>query len=125
MKRKVLYLLVLMVFVLAACRGAEPVASEREAGSDVVEAPVEDVVESLPAEAPEVEPTVVEEINAPETEVEVVDSTAAELVSECTLVSALPDAPDGFAEIFSVAETDWFVGPEDAAITLIEYGDFQ
>ena len=46
-------------------------------------------------------------------------------VSECTLVSSLPEPAQEYAGIFAVTENDWAVGPKDAAVTFIEYGDFQ
>jgi hypothetical protein len=47
------------------------------------------------------------------------------LLSDCTVVSSLPEPSTEFVELFSVNENDWAVGPENAAVTLIEYGDFQ
>ena len=46
-------------------------------------------------------------------------------VSECTLVSSIPDPQEDDTGIFSVKENDWSIGNDDAEITLIEYGDFQ
>ncbi len=46
-------------------------------------------------------------------------------VSECTLVSSLPEAPSEFAELFGVTAEDWVDGPDTAALTIVEYGDFQ
>jgi hypothetical protein len=46
-------------------------------------------------------------------------------VSECTLVSSIPDPQEDGTGIFSVKENDWSIGNDDAEITLIEYGDFQ
>jgi hypothetical protein len=47
------------------------------------------------------------------------------LLSECTVVSSQPEPPAEFVELFSVNANDWVTGREDAAVTLIEYGDFQ
>ena len=42
----------------------------------------------------------------------------------CTAVSAL--APSEEASLFpEVTSTDWARGPADAAVTIVEYGDFQ
>ena len=46
-------------------------------------------------------------------------------LSECTVVSSLPEPSTEFVELFTVNANDWVTGPEDAAVTLIEYGDFQ
>ncbi|MBN1669248.1 MAG: hypothetical protein JW862_19300 [Anaerolineales bacterium] len=47
------------------------------------------------------------------------------LTSECTLVSSLPDTPPAYAQLFALQESDWTKGPADAAVTIIEYSDFQ
>jgi hypothetical protein len=52
-------------------------------------------------------------------------SSAAGLKMECTLVSNQPDVPAEYAAIFGVTESDWVKGPETAALTIVEYGDFQ
>jgi len=112
--KKIFVLFVLIAFLLAACTGAEPVSSEEgAAGGGAATPPAEEVAAEAPTEIAE----------PPQ------KATAAyaadELVSECTLVSALPEPPQEYAELFAVAQNDWVVGPEDAAVTLIEYGDFQ
>jgi len=53
------------------------------------------------------------------------DQSETGLVSECTLISSSKDQDSDQADFFTVTEDDWTFGPEDAAVTLIEYGDFQ
>jgi hypothetical protein len=44
----------------------------------------------------------------------------------CTVVSPITGPePTPESPFPPVSESDWVVGPEDAAITFIEYGDFQ
>ena len=44
---------------------------------------------------------------------------------ECTMVSDQPEVPAELEAIFGVTEDDWVVGPESAAVTFVEYSDFQ
>ena len=45
---------------------------------------------------------------------------------ECTLVSASPEPDSTSVSLFPpVSESDWTIGPANAALTIIEYGDFQ
>ena len=129
MKTIKLFLLVLVLLTLTGCIGAEKVQVETPTGTST-----EVVVESLPTEiveaAPQDEEGSQDEGEEVEGEGEDVEDEASQvsgdqLVSECTLVSSLPDPPQEYAELFSVQEDDHVLGPEDAAITLIEYGDFQ
>lgn len=121
-------LLVLILFSLSACVGAEKVAVETATSPLPTE-----TLERLPTETAAAEATGEKTPQIDETPLDesenVVDEgiqdTGEQPVSECTLVSSLPDAPQEYAEIFSIREDDWVTGPEDAAITLIEYGDFQ
>ncbi len=131
--KKTLTLLVLAAFLLAACTGAEQV-SESEVSATEAAAPTAEIVAEVNADAetegqkspPEPTPTEVEASAAADSDSGSGAETAAtELVSECTVVSALPDPPAQYAELFAVQDDDWVAGPTDAAITIIEYGDFQ
>lgn len=62
---------------------------------------------------------------SPTHEAEVDPPVTSELTSECTLVSSLPDTPPEYAQLFAIQDSDWSKGPADAAITIIEYSDFQ
>ena len=87
----------------------------------------EDILEDLPTETATAAPKEEESpSDEPEdVEVEATQPSGGQIASQCTLVSSLPDVPDEYAELFSVQDNDWVSGAEDAAITLIEYGDFQ
>ena len=128
MKRIKGILLVLVLLSLTACVGAEKVAVETATNPLPTE-----TLERLPTETAEAIATSektpqIDEMPRSELEDaggEGIQDTGEQLFSECTLVSSLPDPPQEYAELFSVREDDWVTGPEDAAITLIEYGDFQ
>jgi hypothetical protein len=107
------------VTLLAVMTACSPVAAPAD---DTVEADSTAVVATnLPSSTPEA--TTSPTLTTPE---EALQSTPeTKLESECTLVSSLPDPPQEYAEVFAVTPDDWVLGPEDAAITIIEYGDFQ
>jgi len=109
-------LIVFLVFalLLVACSGAEP-ASETEVPKPGAQ--------SKPTE---VEPTA-EESEPTESVATEPGGNVAPIGAqmECTLVSDQPDAPAEFVAIFGVTENDWVEGPETAAVTIVEYSDFQ
>jgi len=108
MKKKTTIITILVIFTITGC------STDLKSTIDETQAvPSPTVVEATSTE--QAEPT-----NTP-----ITIETAAELVSECTVVSSLPGPEDEIPEVFSIKEDDWVIGPEDAAITLIEYGDFQ
>ncbi len=128
MKVLKLILLVLVLLTLTACIGAERVAVETATETLPKEIPTERPTETNAVTAKgETTPTaeITPQDEAEKMEIEEPQEIGEQPVSECTLVSSLPDPPQQFAELFSVQEDDWVIGPEDAAITLIEYGDFQ
>jgi hypothetical protein len=54
------------------------------------------------------------------------DPPASQAEVNCTVVSREPTpGPTEQSLIPPVNETDWVHGPEDAKVTIIEYGDFQ
>ena len=122
LNKRFILLLMVSLFLLAACSGEEQIqTSEAE----------QPAVESQPTAA---EPTEVEPTKVLPTEVEPTEALAEEkggavsasgVQMECTLVSDQPDVPAEFAAIFGVKENDWVVGPDTAAVTFVEYGDFQ
>ncbi len=105
MKRLAFLLLILGSFLLAACRGAEQIPLDEVTETAIVVATATtEVAEASPGqESPE----------------------ESGLKSECTLFSSVPEPSPEYADLFAVTEKDWASGPEDAAVTLIEYGDFQ
>jgi hypothetical protein len=111
MPKRLSVLFILILFLLTACSGAEQVPVSDE---PVPEAQLQPT-EAAPTRA---EPT---EIAAPESGGDV----AAGLQMECTLVSDQPEAPAELVAIFGVTEDDWVKGPETAALTIVEYSDFQ
>lgn len=57
-----------------------------------------------------------------------VQSTTLAPVSQpgCTVISRTAETdPNGDSPIPDVSEQDWVMGPPDAYVTIIEYGDFQ
>ena len=99
--------------LLAGCGGAPtPIAeSSPTAVAEVI----------TPTEAAKIAPTQASEATATiapaQAEVTPADATSAE---GCTAVE-FPTNP----KIPAVSEKDWVLGSKDAAITMIEYGDFQ
>jgi hypothetical protein len=115
----------ILMAVLAACSPAVPQA---ETAVEPVATEVDTVV---PSRTPEIaaEPTlsVPDEASQDEASQDEAAQPTPETILEsgCTLVSSLPDPAQEYAEVFAVTSDDWTLGPQDAAITLIEYGDFQ
>jgi len=105
MFKRLLVIMMLIPLLLAACNGAQSAVDE--GATQAVAAP------------PQVTPT----------EAEPTPTTAAPRAAgpemECTLVSSLPEAPAELVEIFGVKENDWVQGPDTAAVTFVEYSDFQ
>lgn len=130
MKSLKVLLMILVLLTLAGCVGAEKVAPDSATETSVVESLPTDTVAAPTQEitpqdesTPEIEEAPQDELD--DTGGEATPISGMDTTSECTLVSSLPDAPEEYAELFSVQEDDWVVGSENAAITLIEYGDFQ
>jgi hypothetical protein len=109
-----LTLLVFIFLTLTAC------GTEEKPVEETVETSLPETAIILPTETPESQPITQGGLTEEHASVPI-DYP----VSECTLVSSLPDPSQEYANIFSVTKDDWIIGPEDAAVTIIEYGDFQ
>lgn len=115
MKNRIFILLVLIILVASACSGSSGGAPQTSDTTPTTSLPKTATSESLSPTQVEVE-----NIDPGSTE-----KNTSGLVSECTLVSSSSEENSEQAEIFAVTEDDWVLGPDDAAVTLIEYGDFQ
>ena len=127
-----IWLLVLLIAVVAlsAC-GAAATSQPEEADTAAVqtEEPVEEPAEkaatsqeSEAAPAQETETADNENLLAPEQELA---STEAACHAATALNDPIMAALQPNIAITTVTDEDWAKGPADAAITLIEYGDFQ
>ncbi len=111
MFKRFLIPLLVLTFLLAACGG--------EVQTQVTEATAPEVVSTPEATHTQPPPT--------ETPVLVADEEplTVELVSECTIVSSSMESESPYVELFGVTEADWVSGPDTAALTIVEYGDYQ
>jgi hypothetical protein len=109
MMKKIVTLLLILVVFLVACQSAPASPTEAEPAQIGENAPSTE----LPP-LPEVSPT-------PATE-----QTGNPGGANCTVVSSQPEpGPTEQSIVSAVSEADWVHGPQDAEITIIEYGDFQ
>ncbi len=104
MSKRLVVLFILILFLLAACSGAEQTP-----------------VSEAPASKGESEPTTAAptQTSAPE------KAAVRGPQMECTLVSDQPEVPAELEAIFGVTEDDWVKGPDAATVTFVEYSDFQ
>ena len=116
MKKGLIFLLIFISFLAAACAGNGEVNLEDKA---LVSTPTI-IQATYVADNEDIVPT-----QKPDGDSGYGTQNQTGLVSECTLVSSTAEHSSAYADLFSVTETDWVLGPEDAAVTLIEYGDFQ
>ncbi|MBE9524460.1 MAG: hypothetical protein IMY76_05140 [Chloroflexi bacterium] len=107
MKKRLLLFTILFSFLLTACN----------AEAETTEVVVPDTPTSVPVPTATLETVETGEFTVP------VPMTT--LDNGCTLTSSVPEAPQEYVELFGVTENDWVKGPETAALTIVEYGDFQ
>ena len=109
-KKIVVLLIVLSVFMVACSSAGTELPTDPTTGS-----PVEtEAASTEPAELPEVSPTS-ESVLATE-----------QAEANCTVVSRQPTpGPTEQSLVPAVSDEDWTHGSDDAAVTFIEYGDFQ
>ena len=104
MPRRLLFLLLLLALVLAACKPAN------QKGTATVEAgktPIATAVQTASSNQPGA-----------------LDLPEKPSVPGCTVVSFLP-TPDPSSVFPPITENDWYRGPLDATVKIIEYSDFQ
>jgi len=108
LRKKYIGMFLGLILGLSACTGT----SEVEVVPEVAEA--EEVMTATPAEAP-----------SPPTATQVEQPTPTREAT-CVPNDPKPSPSSEIVEIFSPdLEEDWIKGPENAAVTLVEYGDFQ
>lgn len=106
MRKIPLYLLVLMLFAVSACQ-AQATPLVNATNTPLADEPSPQAI--MPSQTPLTEATTMVGPVAP---------------AGCTVVSQETDPAEESA-LARVSETDWAQGPEDAYVTIIEYGDFQ
>ena len=111
MPKRLLVLMAMILFLLAACSG--------DGQTPVTEA----AVPGEESEPTKVEPTKIKPTTSSPGTGANVPATGPQM--ECTLVSDKPDAPAELVAIFGVTENDWVKGPDTASVTFVEYSDFQ
>jgi hypothetical protein len=125
---KPLVVLLLMTMLLLAACSSTVQSPSAEAPATQADAPE---AEALPtaAQPSEAQPSEAQPVQVEPTETTAAksggDGSAAGTQMECTLVSDQPEVPAELEAIFGVTEDDWAVGPESAAVTFVEYSDFQ
>ena len=114
MIKKIVTLSVLLLVFLVACQSTS--ASPTSPLEEQVQPDQPDEVTPSPElpPLPEVSPTPTEGQSGDPAE------------ANCTVVSQQPTPGPTEQSLFPpVSDTDWVQGPEDAKVTIIEYGDFQ
>jgi protein-disulfide isomerase len=101
----------LLIMLAGACAAATP---EPAPETEATQAPAATAVEAATPVAvePEITPTIVD--------------FAASAPASCTVVSSMPEPDPTQVALFPpVREDDLAFGPPDAAVTILEYSDFQ
>jgi hypothetical protein len=118
MKRLLYTGIISFLIFLAACLPANQTATELPEVVPLTETPEG---ESSPSE--EVLPTEASSAPSSPTDEPVI---FGEPMAGCTVVSLIPEANPTEVSLFpSIGDSDWVKGPESAAVTIVEYGDFQ
>lgn len=114
MVRKIITLTLLLVVSLAACQSSPANPTEIPTPAVDTPPPSEPTPSLTVPPLPEVSPTPQDE------QVQVEGETY------CTVVSRQPTpGPTEQSIVPPVNDSDWAQGPDDAMVTIIEYGDFQ
>jgi hypothetical protein len=113
MYRKTIIIFLLLAVLLAACQGEAPTEPSEVPSVSATKVPTATPT-AIPTEADKPEPTAT------------TPPTATVFTgSECTLVSSISEPSAEYVSLFSPTEDDWIKGPETAAVTIVEYGDYQ
>lgn len=111
MLRRFLTLIIPLSWLLAACQGA--------AVTEAVDTPPAATVQPTPSATAQATPT-----NAPSPQAR--SAATPSVQAQCTVVSRQPTPGPTEKSLFPpVSASDWVEGPDAAAITIIEYSDFQ
>ena len=117
MKKRLFLFTILLTFLLAACGGEVEITEAVE---------VANTPTALPAPTATIETAeTTETTETVETGEFTVPAPMTTLGNGCTLTSSEPEAPQEYVELFGVTESDWVKGPDTAALTIVEYGDYQ
>ncbi len=117
MKKIVLPLLIFLTLLLTACQTGAPAGTAEPAPADALAPTVTDT-----ALAPTITPPA---ISTP-AGTDFIPEISGQPMDGCTVQTLIRDPNATETSLFRpVTDTDWVTGPEDAAVTIIEYGDFQ
>lgn len=120
MKRLSFTAIIIFLIFLAACQPAKPTDTELP---EVVPPTATPEKESIPPE--EVFPTPTEASSAPNSPTDE-PVKFGEPMAGCTVVSLVPEPNPTEVSLFPpIGDSDWVKGPDSAAVTIVEYGDFQ
>jgi protein-disulfide isomerase len=121
MPKRLFLILLLIPLLLAACSGeTQTPLVEDTASADTIPAPSDTAPVPTAINTPEPTETVAAQEKEQSEPTAVTDAGMG-----CTFVSSSEETPSPYAEIFAVTEDDWVAGPETAAVTIVEYSDFQ
>jgi protein-disulfide isomerase len=117
MRKRWMLIGIFLLLFLQACAAATPEPLlETEPAATAEPAPATEA-------APAAEAT--QAVSDPEITPPAVDFAASGPAS-CTVVSTIPDPDPTVAALFApITDDDWVLGPPDAAVTILEYSDFQ
>ena len=114
MKKPITLILILLALVLTACQA--------QATPPTGATPATSLASDTPGEAPSPSPEI-EQLASP-TAPAVTEMVGPEAPPGCTVVSQT-SASSGDSPFPEISAEDWVHGPDDAYVSLIEYGDFQ
>lgn len=108
-----------LLAALMLTAGCRPAAETDNPGTAEPARTVEGTAICVPGEndcedEPAAEETAVEQVERPTT-----------APTEQTAPEPTADAPVNYDDPLAIRDTDWVMGPDDAFITLLEYGDYQ